>query len=183
MKLNKDQKQKIILGSMLMVGVVYATNDFLLSPLAAERATMAQTMTDAQPKVREMRGQLARTRDLATKGPLAEKTVKQVNMMIPDGAPIAWFPPKVADFFKSRGIDKAAAKMNNESVDKDLAGYRRLVWAVEIPRVDYVPFGNAIAELENSQPLFEITGFELIATRESPDALRASLTVQNIVKL
>ena len=183
MKLNKDQKQKIILGVMLMGGVIYATNDFLLAPLATERQRMKHEMEDAQPKVREMRGQLARTRDLATKGPASEKTVKQVDAMIPDGAPIAWFPPKVADFFKSRGIDRASAKMNNEGIDKDLTGYRRLVWAVDIPSVDYMPFGAAIAELENSQPLFEITGFELVATRERPDALRAGLTIQNIIKL
>lgn len=183
MKLNKDQKQKILLGSMLMVGVVYATNEFLISPLAADRVRMKQEMEDAQPKLREMRGQMARTRDLATKSPDAEKTVKQVDAMIPDGAPIAWFPPKIADFFKAKGIEKAAAKMNNEAVDKDLTGYRRLVWAIDIPRVDYAPFGAAVAELENSQPLFEITGFELVATRESPDALRAGLTIQNIIKL
>ena len=100
MKLNKDQQQKIALGVMLVFGVIYATNEFLLSPLAAERLGLSEEMTTAEPRIRDMKGQLARVRGLAEKGPAADKTLAQVNAMIPEGSPIAWFPPKIADFFK-----------------------------------------------------------------------------------
>lgn len=183
MKLNKDQQQKIALGVMLMFGVIYATNEFLLSPLAAERLGLSEEMTTAEPRIRDMKGQLARVRGLAEKGPAADKTLAQVNAMIPEGSPIAWFPPKIADFFKNNGVDKAVAKLNNESPEKELTGYRRLVWSIDIPNADFVSFASSLSKLENEEPLFEFSGFELQATRERVDTVRASVTVQNIIKL
>jgi ribosomal protein L29 len=183
MKLNKDQKQKILLGAMLMIGVVYATNEFLLSPLAAERVQLAESMTQNEPKLREMRGQIARAKDLMLKAPEAKKTVKQVEAMIPEGAPIAWFPPRVADFFKQHGIDRVSAKQNNETPDKELAEFRKLSWAVELPSCDFLPFAAALAEFENAEPLFEVSGFDIASSREQPDSTRVSLTVQNLIKL
>ena len=183
MKLNKDQQQKIVLGTMLMFGIIYATNEFLLSPLALERAGIAEEITKAEPQVREMRGQIARTRALAVKGPLATKTIAQVNAMIPDGAPIAWCPPKIAEFFKTNGVEKTTARMNNEAPEKDLAGYRRLMWTIEIPNAEFASLATALSKFENAEPLFEFTGLENQASLDSATAQRATFTVQNIIKL
>lgn len=182
MKLSKDQQQKVILGAMLMVGVIYATNEFLLSPLALERAALADEMTSNEPKLREMRGQVARTKGLAEKAPAASKIIDQVGAMIPDGAPVAWFPPKISDFFKAGGVDKAVARFGTEALEKDLPGYRKLSWSVEIPNADFLRFASTLAKIENAEPLLEFTGFEIQANREQADTQRVLLSVQNIIK-
>ena len=183
MKLNKDQKQKIALGTMLMVGIVYVTNEFLLSPLASERETLTAEMTASEPTLREMRGQIVKARTLATKGPEASNLLAQVDAMIPDGAPIAWCPPKIVDFFKKYEIDRVSARMVTEAPEKDLIGYRRLVWNLDIPHVDFATFTHALADFETSETLFEFTGFELQAQSDHLDSQRAILTAQNIIKL
>ena len=183
MKLNKDQKQKIILGVMLMAGITYITDDFLLSPLATERVTLAKEMEANEPNVRRMRGEIAKARDLGLKSPEAKKTISQIDSMIPDGSPIAWCPPRVVEVFKGHGVERVTARMSNESLEKDLTGYRRLVWSIDVPQVDFATFAYILADFENSEPLFEFTGFELQAQGEHPDMQRATLTVQNIIKL
>ena len=183
MKLNKDQKQKIILGVMLMGGILYVTDEFLLTPLATERAALAKEMSADEPNVRRMRGEIARGRDLGLKSPEAKKTIAQIDSMIPDGSPIAWCPPKIADTFKALGVERVAARMSNESPEKDLNGYRRLVWSIEIPQVDFATFTYALAHFENKEPLFEFTGFEIQAQGDRVDLQRMTLTVQNIIKL
>ena len=183
MKLNKDQKQKIILGAMLMAGIIYLTNEFLLSPLATECALLTGQMTEDEPKAREMRGKIARARDLATRTPQATKVINQINSMIPDGSPIAWCPPKFVEFFKRYGTENVVARMGNEMPDKELIGYRRLVWSLDIPRVDFATFTHALADLENAEPLFEFTGFDIQAQGDRVDTQHAILTVQNIIKL
>lgn len=165
-----------------MVGVIYATNEFLLSPLANERVALADEMAANEPKLREMRGQVARTKGLSEKVPLASKSIDQVNAMIPEGSPVAWFPPKISDFFKSGGVDKAVARFGNETVEKDLPNYRKLSWSVEIPNVDFLRFATTLAKLENAEPLIEFTGFELQANREQFDTQRVLLSVHNIIK-
>jgi hypothetical protein len=182
MKLSKPQQQKVVLGAMLMVGVIYAVNEFLLSPLALERVALADEMTSNEPKLSEMRGQMARTKGLEEKAPLATQTLSQVAAMIPDGAPIAWFPPKISDFFKAGGVEKAVAKFGNETLEKDLPGYRKLSWSVEIPSCDFLRFATTMAKLENAEPLVEFTGFELQSNREQADSQRALLSVNNIIK-
>jgi hypothetical protein len=181
-KLNKNQQQKIILGVMLLGGVIYTANQFLLSPLAVERAKLSEEITANEPKLREMRGQIARTKGFEEKAPQSANLMAQVDSMIPNGAPIAWFPPKVSDFFKANGVDKAVAKFGTESVEKELNGYRRLTWSIDIPDADFLRFAHALSKLENAEPLFEFAGFEIKANREQPDSQRILLSVQNIIK-
>lgn len=183
MKLNKDQKQKIILGVMLMAGITYVTDDFLLTPLATERVALAKEMTTNEPIVRKMRGEIAKANALGLKSPEAKKTMTQIDAMIPDGSPIAWCPPKIVDSFKGHGIERVTARMSNESPEKDLTGYRRLVWNIDIPQVHFATLAQALADFENSEPLFEFTGFDIQVQGERPDLQRSTLTVQNILKL
>ncbi len=182
MKLNKDQQQKIILGAMLLVGVIYAANEFLLSPLALERSRLTEEMTANEPKLREMRAQIARTKSSEEKTPQATNLIAQVDSMIPDGSPVAWFPPKVSDFFRANGVEKAVAKFATETTEKELTGYRRLTWSIDIPSADFLRFALTLSKIENSEPLFEFTGFEIKANREQLDSQRILLSVQNIIK-
>ncbi len=183
MKLTKDQIQKIVLGGMLFCGVIYSYFEFLLGPLSAGREKAIKDTDALGPKITAARTQIAKTKAIEAKAPASQKVLEQVKAMIPEGAPIAWVPTKLADFFKREGVDRASARMTGELSEKELTGFGRCAWAVEIPRVEFITFAAALAALENGEPLIEVQTLEIEAGREDVQFQRVSLTLQNIVHL
>ena len=102
--------------------------------------------------------------------------------MIPEGSPVAWFPTRLGDFFKKQGMDKAVTRMNSEAADKNLPGFRRMSWTVDLPRVDFISFASAIAQLENEEPLIEIATLQIDTSREEVDSQHILITLNNLVK-
>lgn len=183
MKLNKDQKQKLALGGIFIVGVIYAYFEFLLGPLQTAKANAESTALTLDPKIAAAKAQLAKVAELKTKQPEAKKFMLQIKSMIPEGSPIAWFPPRLVEFFKKHGVERATARMNSETLEKDLTGFRRLNWGVESPRVDFVTYAAAVSALENEEPLIEIQSFEVEAGREDVGLQRAALILNNLMTL
>lgn len=182
MKLTKDQTQKIALGVLMMIGVVYSYFDFLLGPVQRGRA-VANTNTDGlEPQIAAANGQIARAVTIETQSPEAMRIVKQVEAMIPEGSPVAWFPPRLTEFFKKKGMDRVAARVNNDSLDKDYVGFRRVNWGVELPRVDFMAFAAAIADLENEEMLLEIQSLDIEAGRDEAQMQRVNLVLNNLVR-
>jgi len=182
MKLNKDQTQKIALGVLMMLGVIYSYFDFLLLPIQKGCNVAINNTSGLEPQIEAAKGQIAKTQTIETQSPAALHIVKQVDAMIPEGAPVAWFPPKLSDFFKKNGIDKVTARVNNEVQDKDYVGYRRVNWGVELPRVDFISFAAAISDLENEEPLLEIQSIDIEAGRDEAQKQRATLILNNLVR-
>jgi len=73
-------------------------------------------------------------------------------------------------------------RLNSESSDKRYAGYRKLTWGIDVPRVGFVQFASAVAALENEEPLIEITNMQIDAGREDVEMQHALITVNNLVK-
>ena len=119
---------------------------------------------------------------MESEAPGVAMVVHQVNALIPPGSPVAWFPTRMAEFFKRRGIDRVTTRLNSESVDKRFAGYRKLTWGIDIPRVGFVQFASAISALENDEPLIEITSMQIEAGREDVELQHILITVNNLVK-
>jgi hypothetical protein len=182
MKLTKDQTQKLVLGLMMLGIVIYAYIEFLLGPLTASQVNAGQELAGLDPKIKAAKEQIAKTDKMKERAPEAKLLMEQVNAMIPAGSPVAWFQPRVADFFKRYEIDKVAAKMNSEAPDRDVPGFRRVSWGLEFPKLEFMPFAHAIAALENEEPLFEIHAFDVEASREDLGSQRASLTITNLVR-
>lgn len=182
MKFDKEEIQKLFLGGLLLLGVVYSYFDMLLFPLQKRQAIARKSIAALTPEMSKAEAQIKRTEDLKKSAPQSTAVISQVNAMIPEGSPVAWFPPKVGDFFKRQGIEKVTSKFSSEVADKELSGYRRLAWGLDLPRVDFAQFGTALCALENEEPLLEITSLQLDAIREEVESQRATLTVQNIVK-
>jgi hypothetical protein len=183
MKLNKDQKQKLLLGGMIVIGVVYAYFEFLLGPLRNAENAAAKKAKALEPQIAAAKAQLAKVEQLKTKQPDAKKFMQQVNSMIPEGSPIAWFPPRLTEFFKKHGIDRITARMNTDTAEKELNGFRKLNWSAEAPKADFIVFAAAVAALENEEPLVEIQSFEAEAGREDVSFQRAALTLNNLMHL
>ena len=182
MKLGKDEIQKLILGGLIVVGAVYSYFDLLLFPLQKRQAAAQKSTAGLGPEIQNAQAQIKKTQELEKS--LAEKTdvLRQVNDMIPEGSPVAWFPTKVGDFFKRQGIDKSTTKINSETPEKELPGFRRLSWGIDLPKVAFGQFGGAIAALENEEPLLEIRTMQIDASRDDAETQRSTLTVNNLVK-
>ncbi len=180
MKLNKDQIQKIGLGAMMLVGVVYTYNEFLLAPLQKEQAVATASLAALDPQVIAAKKQIAKTKALEANEPATNLLIKQVGDMIPEGSPVAWFPPRLADFFKRNGIEKVAAKMNNESTEKDFPGFRRINWSLDVPSAEFVKFIAALSGLENEEPLFEVQAVEVETSRDATQFQHMTVNINSL---
>ncbi|EDY19551.1 hypothetical protein CfE428DRAFT_2727 [Chthoniobacter flavus Ellin428] len=182
MKLDKEEIQKIVLGALLLIGVVYSYFDLLLGPLTKRAETTEIAVNALGPEIANAKGQIAKTQQLEKDTPSLLLPMRQAEAMIPEGAPVAWFPTRITEFFKKEGIDRASTRMTGESVEKELPGFRKISWGVDLPKVEFVNFGQAVAALENEEPLLEITALQIDASRDDVEAQHAFLTVNNLVK-
>jgi hypothetical protein len=182
MKLDKDKIQKIAL-SVIGAGIAFFVYfNFLLGPLARNQEVAKQSIEKTHEQIEEGKKKLQELKNLETKSRPAEQKVEALKSMIPEGAPVAWFPPQITAFFKSRGIEKVAVRLNNEVAEKDLPGFRKLFWALELPKVEFVPLAMAIAALENEQPLLEINNLQIEQSKESVQYQRVVMTVSTLVR-
>lgn len=182
MKLGKEEIKKIAASLLLLAALLWAYFAFLLGPLEANEEKSAVGIQTLEPQIAEAKEQLAKTAKLEKKAPVATAALNQLKSTIPDGAPIAWFPPRMASFFKRHGIEKAATHLVSEEPDSGLPGFRKLIWAVEIQRVEFIPFGQAMSSLENEEPLLNVINVTVEATREDAQYQHAVLTVSTLVK-
>ncbi len=182
MKLGKEEIQKVCLGSLLLIVLVYCYFQFLLAPLSKKQTATADAMDALHPKIEEAQEQIRKAQRMEAAAPQALARMQQIAAMIPEGSPVAWFPPRVAEIFKRDGLDKAQTRMNTDTPERELTGYRRMAWGVEVPKAAFIPFAQALAEFENAEPLAEIVGLQIESARESIGSQRVSLTVNNIVK-
>jgi len=169
-KLSKNQIQKIMLSGMGFVVLVYVYFSFFLGPLNKSRDTMLGQITELQDKVANSKNELTRTAKLEKQAETATNRFAALKALSPEGAPIAWFPPRMKAFFANQQIDKATARLENSSPYKetDLANWMRYNWVIELPQADFASLGKAIAALENAEPLLSITRFSVKALPDDP---------------
>jgi hypothetical protein len=180
--LSKPEMEKLGLGAALFAVLLYAYFFMMLGPLNDKEKKARAAIGEMQPKIDEAKAQIEKTQALEAKAPSAQKSLEQIKALIPEGAPVAWFPPRMQDFFKNQGIDKAATRLSNETTDKDLPGFRKITWSIDLPKVGFLALGRAVAELENKEPLLEITNLQIEAVKEDPELSHAVITVATIVK-
>ena len=109
-KLTKDQIQKVALCAGGFVALLYVYFSFFLGPLNRSRATMQATIADLQAKLGNSKSELQRAANLETEATTATTRYAALQALSPEGAPIAWFPPRIKAFFSNQQIDKATAK-------------------------------------------------------------------------
>jgi hypothetical protein len=135
-----------------------------------------------QPEVQKARAQLRRLAEVEASAPKASITIGSIDALIPEGAPVAWFPTQIGDFFKKQGVDKITTRLASEVAEKELSGYRRINWSVELPKADATTFAPALAQLENQEPLVEVQGITIESQREESEFQRVLLSLNSIVK-
>jgi hypothetical protein len=181
MKLEQEQLKKIGVSVVVLAVLLYSYFNFLLDPLKASEQRATAGLAALGPQIEDGKKQIAATADLEKKAPEATAFLKRLKDSVPDGAPIAWFPPKMTVFFKKHGIEKCTTRLMSEAPDSK-PGFRRLVWAVDVPRVEFVHFGAVISTLENEEPLLNILDVSIEASRDDAEYQHASMTLCTLVK-
>jgi len=176
-KLSKDQIQKLLLSSMGFVGLVYVYFSFFLGPLNSSRDASLAQINELQDKVANSKNEINKTAKLEKQAQAATTRFAALKALSPEGAPIAWFPPRVKAFFANQEIDKATARLESSASYKetDLANWMRYNWIIELPQADFSTLGKAIAGLENGEPLLSITRINIKASAEDPQFQQVTL--------
>lgn len=176
-KLNKDQIQKLVLSSMGFIVLLYVYFSFFLGPLNNSRDAALAQIDVLQGKVASSKSELTKTAKLEQQADASTKRFAALKALSPEGAPIAWFPPRMKAFFANEQIDKATARLETSGAYKeaDLANWTRYNWVLELPQADYGTLGKAVASLENTEPLLSIMRISIKALPEDPQFQQITL--------
>jgi hypothetical protein len=181
--LSKDQIKKLMLSGMGFVVLVYVYFSFFLGPLNNSRDTMLAQINELQDKVATSKNELSKTAKLEKQAETATNRFAALKALSPEGAPIAWFPPRMKTFFANQEIDKATARLENSNAYKetDLANWMRYNWVIELPQADFASLGKAIAALENTEPLLSITRINVKAAAEDPQFQQVTILASTAI--
>ena len=183
-KLTKDQLQKIILSSLMMVGLIYCYFTFLIASLnKSDRATDA-AITDLDKQIAVAKSNVKRSASVEEQARSSEELLAQVNDMVPDGAPIAWFPPRMNTFFTRHGVKGVTVRSAgiDSATDPVMKDYRSANWSVDIPQVGATALGITLAGLENEEKLLEITRLQVSTQVDAPEKQRVALNLLTLLK-
>ncbi|CAN5473109.1 hypothetical protein BH20VER3_BH20VER3_20190 [soil metagenome] len=179
-KLSKDQIQKIALSVLGFIGLIYCYFSFFLGPLNKSRDAAEAQIADVQEKTSSSKTELKKTANLEMEAKEATGRYEALKATTADGAPIAWFPPKMRTFFGVQGIEKVTARLKSSGDLKqpELADWIKDTWVIELPQSDYSALGKAIAELENTEPLLALQQVVIHAVPEDPQYQQVSLLAE-----
>ncbi len=183
-KLNKDQIQKIILSGLGFIALIYVYFTFFLGPLNKGRTTAEATMNDLNAKLASSKTEMEKARTLAQRAGVATSRFAALKAMSPDGAPIAWFPPRLKTLFANQQIDRATARLesNEPFKEPEMADWNRYKWIIDLPQSDFVTLGQALAALENSEPLLAIQKLNIKAVGDDPQFQQVSLNAVSTLR-
>jgi hypothetical protein len=183
LNLNKDQIQKLALSSIGFIVLVYVYFSFFLGPLTKSRDSMLVSINDLQGKVGTSKNEMTKASNLEKQASAATSRYAALTSLSPEGAPIAWFPPRMKIFFSNLQIDKTTARLDGSVPYKeaDLSGWMRYNWTLDLPQADFDVLGKAVAELENTEPLLSINKINIHALPSDPQFQQVSLTVSTAI--
>jgi len=177
-KLSKDQIQKLLLSAVGFFVLVYVYFSFFLGPLNRSRDSMLAEIDQLQNRVANSKSEMTKTNNLEKQADASTKRFAALKALSAEGAPIAWFPPRIKTFFANLDIDRATARLENSAVYKeaDLANWMRYNWLIELPQAEFSTLGKAVAALENAEPLLSITHISIKALAEDPQFQQVTLS-------
>jgi hypothetical protein len=177
-KLSKDQIQKLMLSIMGLVALLYVYFSFFLGPLNTSRDSIQGQIADLQGKIAGSKTELAKTANLEKQAEAATNRFAALKALSPEGAPIAWFPPRMKAFFANQDVDKATARLETSAAFKEteLSSWMRYNWVIELPQADFATLGKSVAALENSEPLLSINRISIKALPDDPQFQQITLT-------
>jgi hypothetical protein len=183
-KLTKDQIQKLLLSTIGFAILLYVYFSFFLGPLNKSRDSMEAKIRDLQAKLTSSKSEMSKASNLDRQAGAATTHFAALKAMSPEGAPIAWFPPRMKSFFASQQIDKAVARLDSNTAFKqpELSAWAKYTWVIDLPQADFATLGKAIAKLENTEPLLSIVRLSIHAVPEEAEFQQVNLSAATIIE-
>jgi hypothetical protein len=183
LNLSKDEIQKLAVSVIGFVILLYVYFGFFLGPLHRSQASMVASIKDLEDKVGSSEQTLTNVTNLEKQASAATTRYAALTNSNPEGAPIAWFPPRMKVFFANQQIDRATARLegNLPYKEADLTGWTRYNWTIDLPQTDFSALGYAMAELENTEPLLSINHINIHASVDDPQFQQVSLNVATAI--
>ena len=188
-KLTKDQVKKLGLSAVGFVFLLYVYFNFFLGPLNRSRDAMLTKIEDRESKIGASKEEMNKTARLEQVAKTATGRFTALKAINPEGAPIAWFPPRIKTFFASQKIDKAVARLESSSDFKEAessaatpSGWMKYKWVIDLPQADYGVLGKAIAELENAEPLLAVTKLTIHTLPDQPQFQHVDIGAINVIE-
>jgi hypothetical protein len=169
---------------MGFVFLLYVYFTFFLGPLQKSRDSTFKQIDELQQKIDGSKGELAKAANLERQAKDATTRFAALKALSPDGAPIAWFPPRMKTFFSNQQIDKAVARLENNTNFKqeELSHWNKYNWLIELPQTDFAALGKSIAELENSEPLLSITKISIHVTPNESQFQQVAIAATTVIE-
>jgi hypothetical protein len=183
-KISSDQVKKLALSAMGFVFLLYVYFTFFLGPLQKSRDGSLAQINDLQKKIDGSKDEMAKTATLERQAKDATARFTALKALTPDGAAIAWFPPRMKTFFASQQIDKAVARLESNTSFKqtELSGWTKYNWLIDLPHADFSALGKSIADLENSEPLLCITKLSIHAVPTEPQFQQVGIAATTVIE-
>ncbi len=183
-KLNPDQIKKLALSAMGFVFLLYVYFTFFLGPLNKSHQAALAAIADRQHKIDTSKNEMSKASDLEHQAKDATGHFSALKTLSPEGAPIAWFPPRIKSFFADQNIEKAVARLSSATTPKEaeLAGWTKYNWLIELPRTDYASLGQAVAALENTEPLLCITKLSINLVPDQPQFQQVVIAAITVIE-
>jgi hypothetical protein len=183
-KLNPDQIKKLALSAMGFVFLLYVYFTFFLGPLNKSHQAALAAIADRQHKIDSSKNEMSKASNLEHQAKDATSRFSALKTLSPEGAPIAWFPPRIKSFFADRNIDRAVARLESATTPKEaeLAGWTKYNWLIELPRTDYASLGQALAALENTEPLLCITKLSIHLVPDQPQFQQVAIAASTVIE-
>jgi hypothetical protein len=172
-----------MLGGFGLIGLLYVYFTFFLGPLNNSRNSIQGKINELEQKIATSKTEISKATKLEETAHTATVRYDALRALNPDGAPIAWFPPRMKTFFADQQIDKVTTRLETSSAfkEKELAGWNRYLWIVDLPQADFGSLGKAIALLENSNPLLSIRKLRIHAPANDPEMQEIVFTASTII--
>jgi hypothetical protein len=178
-KFSKDQIQKMVLSVIGFFILLYVYFSFFLGPLNRSRDSMLATIADLQNKMASSKNDLLKVKNLEQQASAATSRFAALKALSPEGAPIAWFPPRIKSFLSDQQIDKANVRLDTSETfsQPELSGWINNLWTIDIPETDFATLGAAIAKLENTEPLISVTKLSIHASAAEPEYQQVTMAL------
>ena len=183
-KASKDQIKKIGLSIVGFFFLLYIYFSFFLGPLNRSHDAMLASMRDKQAKLDSSKSEMTKAATLEQQAKAATLRFAALKSLNLEGAPIAWFPPRMKVFFANEQIDKAVARLENSTGFKEaeLAAWMKYSWLIDLPQTDYATLGKAISDLENAEPLLSVTKLSIHALPDQQEYQQVDILATNIIQ-
>jgi hypothetical protein len=181
--MNKEQTKKLILGGMGLCVLLFVYFTFFIGPLNRSRAATTRKIADIQGKIASSKNEIAKTARTEENARAALSRNAALRSLSPEGAAIAWFPPRIKTFFAGQQIERVATRLESSGPLKDeqLSRWTRYNWVIDLPQADFEQLGRALASLENTEPLLSITRLHIHSLPQEPAVQQVTLTATTLI--